>query len=392
MRGVITHFLRKPPAMANSKGGRRIRVLQINKLYYPWIGGMEKTVQQIAEGMKDKVDVEVLACQPKGRGIATLVNGVKVTKASSLGILWSMPISFSFPFLLAWKSREVDILHFHLPFPLGVLSYLLMGAKQKKIVVTYHSDIVRQKKLMRFFRPFLHRFLRRADRIIVTSPSLLESSEELQLYREKITVVPSSVDLDEVDRPVLRTFDLGVSPGEKVVLFVGRLSYYKGLEYLIEAMREIEAKLLVVGEGELRKALEERAKSLQVDSKVVFLGRVSDEVLQYCYEICDVFVLPSIEKTEAFGLVQLEAMAHGKPVVNTRLPTGVPFVSIDGETGLTVEPRNARALALAVNSLLKNEELRRRYGIQGRKRVEENFSVEKMIDRLVGVYRQLLEK
>jgi len=370
----------------------RLRVLLISKLYYPWIGGVEKTVQDIAEGLKDKIDVRVLTCKSKGRGGNQLINGVKVTKASSLGIYWGMPISPTFPFLLSWKSRKIDILHFHLPFPLGVLSYLLLGSKRKKVVVTYHSDIVRQKKLMKFYSPFLHRFLKRADKILVTSPNLLESSEHLGPYKDKCIVVPSSIKLNEFNHPAGKEFDLGISPEEKIVLFVGRLTYYKGLEYLIEAMQEVKAKLLIVGEGELRKALEKKAESLGVHHKVIFLGKVSDEELKYCYQICDVFVLPSVEPSEAFGLVQLEAMAYGKPVVNTRLPTGVPFVSVDGETGITVEPRDSKALAEAINKLLNDEELRKRYGVQARKRVEENFTVDKMNERILRVYRELVKK
>lgn len=369
--------------------GRKLKVLQVNKLYYPWIGGVEKTAQDIAEGLKDKIDVEVLVCKSLSRGESRLINGVKVTKASSCGIYWGMPISLTFPFLLAWKSRQVDILHFHLPFPLGVLSYLLMGSKRKKVVVTYHSDIVRQEKLMRFYRPFLHRFLKQADKILPTSPNLVESSRYLSPYKDKCTVVPLSIDLKEFGHPMGKEFDLGVSPEEKIVLFVGRLNYYKGLEYLIEAMREVKAKLLIAGDGELRGTLERRAKTLEVDRKVLFLGRLSGDELKYCYQRCDLFVLPSVEPSEAFGLVQLEAMAYGKPVINTRLPTGVPYVSVDGETGITVEPRDSKALAAAINKLLNDEELRGRYGVQARKRVEGNFTTDKMNERILGIYREL---
>jgi len=370
----------------------RIKILQVCKLYAPWIGGVEKTVQYIAEGLKDKVDIEVLACQPKGRGVKQVINGVKVTKAASFGIYWGMPVSLTFPFLLAWKSRKVDILHFHLPFPLGDLFYLLMGSKRKKVVVTYHSDIVRQKWLMKFYRAFLYRFLRRADKILVTSPNLLESSEHLGSYKDKCIVVPSSIDLNEFGHPMEKKFDVGVPPSERTVLFVGRLSYYKGLEYLIEAMREVEAKLLIAGDGELREELEKKTNFLGLNRKVIFLGSISDEKLRYLYQICDVFVLPSIEKSEAFGLVQLEAMAYGKPVINTHLPTGVPFVSIDGETGITVKPKNSKALAHAINELLSNKELRKKFGEQARKRVEENFTVQKMNERILEVYRELVAK
>ena len=173
-------------------------------------------------------------------------------------------------------------------------------------------------------------------------------------------------------------------------MFVGRLSYYKGVEYLIEAMQWVNAKLLIVGDGELREKLEEKTISLGVNGKVKFLGKVSDEMLKYCYQICDIFVLPSVEPSEAFGLVQLEAMAYGKPVINTLLPTGVPFVSIDGKTGLTVEPRNSKALADAINKLLSDDELRKKFGIQARNRVVENFTVDKMNEKILKVYQELM--
>lgn len=368
---------------------QKLYVLQISKLYYPWIGGVEKVVQDIAEGLKGKVDMEVLACQPRGWGTRQLINGVEVIKASSFGIYWSMPISFTFPFLLAWKSRKVDVLHFHLPFPLGVLSYLLMGSQRKKVVVTYHSDIVRQKRLMRFYKPFLHRFLKRADRILPTSPNLVKSSKYLSPYKDKCSVVPLSIDLNEFGHSGKKEFNLGIFSDEKIVLFVGRLNYYKGLEYLIEAMQEVEGKLLIVGDGELRGELEEKARSLKVDQKVIFLGRLSDEKLKYCYKTCDLFVLPSVEPSEAFGIVQMEAMAYGKPVINTNLPSGVPFVSIDNITGITVPPKDANALAKAINKILNDKELAARFSKNALKRVRENFSREKMMDSIYLTYKEL---
>lgn len=368
----------------------KIKVLQINKLYHPWIGGVEKIVQNIAEGLQGKVEIEVLVCQPRGCGKTELINGVKVTKASSLGIYWGMPISFTFPFMLAWKTRKVDILHFHLPFPLSDITYLLMGARKKKVVITYHSDIVRQERLMRFYKPFLHRFLNRGDKILVTSPNLLESSKYLSPYKNKCTVVPLSIDLNEFGHPLEREFDLGISPDERIVLFVGRLTYYKGLEYLIEAMQEVEAELLIVGEGELRGELEEKARSLRVDQKVIFLGKVSNEKLKYCYQICDLFVLPSVKPSEAFGIVQMEAMAYGKPVVNTNLPTGVPYVSVDGETGFTVPPRDSKALAKAINKILNDKELAAKFSENALKRVREKFSREKMLESIYSIYEDLM--
>jgi len=272
---------------------------------------------------------------------------------------------------------------------LGDFSYLLLGARGKKIVVTYHCDIVRQKKALILYKPFLFKFLSIADRILVTSPNILQSSKYLTPFKDKCVVVPLSIPIEEYTR-IDQTFDVGISQGEKIVLFVGRLSYYKGVEYLIEAMQWIDAKLLIIGDGELRNVLEEKTFSLGLNKKVNFLGKVPDQLLRYCYQICDVFVLPSIESSEAFGIVQMEAMAYGKPVVNTNLPTGVPFVSVHGETGLTVPPRDSIALANAVNKILEDEKLAKTFSQNAIRRVNEKFSRKRMLEQIYSIYNELM--
>lgn len=366
-----------------------MRVLQINKLYYPWVGGVEKHVRTLAEGLREHCEVEVLICQPKGKGIVEHMNGVKVTRAGSTGMFLGMPISFSFPFLLREKGREADILHFHSPFPLGELACLLNNLKGKKIVVTYHSDIVRQKFWLKLYGPFLKLFLRRADRIIATSQNLLDSSPFLQPVKKKCHVVPLGIDIEEFRNRVTEKVEFPNQRNKKIVFFVGRLVSYKGLEFLIEAMQNVDALLLVVGEGPLREQLADHVKSLHLEERVIFLGKLSDEELKYCYEVCNVFVLPSVERTEAFGIVQLEAMLAGKPVVNTDLPTGVPFVSKDGETGITVSTRDPHALAGAMNRILLDPVLEKKFGENGVKRAHAMFSKEVMIKRILEIYREL---
>jgi len=370
-----------------------MKVLQVSKLYYPWIGGVERVVQDIAQGISDEVESNVLVCQPRGKGVVQRINGVDVVKASSLGMVLGSPVSLTFPFLLNKYCSNVDIVHFHLPFPLGVMSYLLTCWTQKKVAVTYHSDIVRQKKLLRLYKPFLKRFLRKSDIILPTSPNLIEHSPYLRKFKDKCKVVPLSVDLQRfnLEEPE-RGIDIGIDEGRPLILFVGRLSYYKGLKYLIEAMNQVEANLLIAGEGELRKHLENKVEKLRMTEKVRFLGKVDDELLEHLYKICDLFVLPSIETSEAFGIVQLEAMASGLPVVNTNLPTGVPYVSKDGETGITVKPRDSTALAEAIKKLMNNEKLKEKFSRNARKRVEEKFSRKKMIERVKNIYNELMEK
>jgi rhamnosyl/mannosyltransferase len=258
-------------------------------------------------------------------------------------------------------------------------------------VATYHSDIVRQQTALKLYRPLLDRFLDDIDHVFVTSPRLLKHSEHLAPYREKASVVPPSIDLDDYDRYDGPRVNLPGDPTRPTLLFVGRLNYYKGVEYLIDAMPSVEADLLVAGTGDRRDALEIRAARTGVSDRVHFLGYVEEERLHACYDRADVFVLPSVEPSEAFGIVQLEAMAYRTPVVNTALPTGVPWVSQHGETGLTVPPRDADALAEAITTLLEDPTRRRRYGSQARARIERRFGRERLLETTNARYRALVE-
>jgi rhamnosyl/mannosyltransferase len=364
----------------------------VNKLYAPEIGGVERTVQMIAEGLRERVSGEVLACRLRGPGRMDWVNGVRVRRVGSLGRLFSMPLAPTLPWHVCKQSREVDLVHFHSPFPLGELSLFLLD-RDMPTVVTWHSDIIRQRLLFRVYRGVLQRFLDRVGRVMATSPMAVQNSVSLKAVADKCRVVPLGVDLTrfELDEPGrVRVREIRRRFGEPLVLFVGRLVYYKGLEYLIAAMTDVPATLLVVGSGELRATLERQARQAGVTARVHFVGAASDaDVIAYL-RACDVFVLPSVHNSEAFGLVQVEAMACGKPVVNTALPTGVPFVSIDEVTGLTVPPRDAGALAVAIGRLLDDGALRDRLGAAGRARVEAEFTQERMLERVHDVYREAI--
>jgi rhamnosyl/mannosyltransferase len=367
-----------------------MRVLQVNKFYYPEIGGIERVVQNIAEGLPDPYSIRVLAARPKGFGGAERHKGVDVIKTSSLGTTLSVPLSPTFPIRLHTMVQDADIVHHHLPNPLSTVSHLAAGAGDAPVVATYHSDIVRQKKALRVYRPVLDRFLDSVDRIIVTSDRLLEHSEIIEPFTEKCDVVPLSIDLNAIEDEDPSPLDIETQGMN--ILFVGRLNYYKGVEYLIDGMIDVPANLIVVGDGERRTALEQRSRERGVADRVQFLGRVSDDRLASAYRTADLFVLPSVEPSEAFGVVQLEAMARGLPVVNTSLPTGVPWVSVDGETGLTVEPRDASALADAMNDLIDDDDLRQNYGEQARERVEQLFTRERMLEQIQTIYRRVSEE
>jgi glycosyltransferase involved in cell wall biosynthesis len=349
-------------------------------------------VQDLSENIGGHCDVEVLVCQPRGRMTRDVVNGVNVTRAGSLGIWLSMPVSLSYPLLLRDWARRVDLIHLHHPFPLGELSALLFNSS-RRMVFTWHSAILRRKMLAKLYRPFLGRLLDRVAAIILTYPGAHLQSELLVQRSSKCLVIPPGIEprdyeLDETRR---RTAEMiRARRGENLVLFVGRLVYYKGLQHLIAAMPAVRGRLLIVGNGPLRSRLEKQAAKLGVSDRVCFLGELDDGQLKATFHACDVFVLPSVHPAEAFGIVQLEAMVCGKPVVNTRLQTGVPLVSLDGITGLTVEPANPGALANALNTLLADPDLRRVYGENGRKRVQQEFTVQFMAERMLQLYKKVL--
>jgi len=405
---------------------KKLRVLQVNKLYYPVTGGIERVVQQIAEGLNARTDMKVLVCKEKGIGGAENVNNVEVHRAGSFGVLFSLPISFSFFWKLRKLSKDRDILHFHMPFPLGDLAYLLMLSRwyQGKIVVWWHSDIVRQKRMMVLYRPLMNRFLKRADVIIAATKGHIEGSSYLKPYEEKCRIIPFGVDkviaenakrwMEEQHRAdgssiKERRFTSDESSythseyeikqrrekttGNRVrFLFVGRLVYYKGCKVLIEAFQSVrDAELVMVGSGELYDELNQIVKNKGMESSVTFLGNITDEALTKEFQKCDVFVLPSIFKSEAFGLVQLEAMVYGKPVINTKLPSGVPYVSLHRQTGLTVEPENTQELAKAMQWMVDHEKERLVMGEKARERVLQEFQMDQMLDKVMEVYLEQVQ-
>ncbi len=370
-----------------------MKVLMINKLYHPVIGGVENHVRELAQSIvsnSNTVKVEVLVANTSRFTVQEMIDGISVTKVGSIATIQSTPIAPTFPWWL--KHIESDIYHFHFPYPIGELSYLLTRPPGK-LVVTYHSDVIRQRFLYTLYRPFLGRFLRKADLICVSSPNLIQYSPVLREFRDKCRVAHFGIDLSRFnldEQSQKQVAQIKSQFSGKIILFVGRLIYYKGLDYLIEAMTGIDAHLIIVGHGPLEPELRQRAAHLNVSQKISFKKSVSDQELPYYFHACDVFVLPSIARTEAFGIVQLEAQACAKPVVSTNLKTGVPYANLDQVTGLVVPPRSGSALMSALNKLLIDDDLRVRYGENGKRRVEKDFSRQTMASRVLELYGQIL--
>lgn len=367
-----------------------MKVLQINKLYYPFTGGVEKVAYDISNELKDKVAMNVLVANDKFENVKEKVNDVNVDRVACIGTYFSMPFAPGFPFAL--KNYKADILHFHLPFPLGVMSYLLTKP-EGKTVVTWHSDIVKQKMILKFYRPFLMSFLSKVDRIVVTSPNMIANSPFLEPFKDKCVVISLGINPErfKLTENVKRQAEKIKKKYEKpIILFMGRLVYYKGVRYLIEAMKNVNARLLIGGSGQLKDDLKELSNKLGLDNKIDFLGFVDDNDLAVYYHACDMFVLPSIAESEAFGIVQLEAQVCGKPVISTNLPTGVPYANMDKETGIIVEPKSSKQLSDAINKLLSNKKLRLKYGTNAKKRVESDFTIRKMSQAYYNIYKELL--
>lgn len=363
---------------------RRLRVLHVGKFYPPHRGGMESHVQTLARELSAEVDVEVLVSNDGRQTVRETLDGMPVTRIGTLASFASASVNPGMA--RAIRQAAADVVHFHHPNPTGVLSYLASG-RRGPLVVTYHSDIIRQRVLGAAFAPVLHRFLRGAHAILASSPDYAASSPVLRRHAERVRVIPFGIDAASFERAdAEEVAEIRARYGPRLVVAAGRLVYYKGFDYLVRAMGAVDGRLVILGDGPLRRALQALAEELGVGQRVTLAGAVPE--LAPWYHAADVFALPAVARSEAFGLVQLEAMAAGTPVVNTRLDSGVPFVSRDGETGITVPPADADALAAALRRLLNDAALRRRLGDAARERVRREFSLEGMVADTLAVYRE----
>ena len=367
-----------------------MKILQVNKLYYPWIGGVETIVQEITEWLngKDNFEINVLVCNDKFKREVEEINGIKVYRAASLGIFLGMPISFDFFFLYRKIFKNYDLIFLHYPFPLGFVAYFLFS-RNKDLVIWYHSDIARQKILEIFFKPFHLFAFKKAKKIFVSNPNLIESSNYLKKFKEKCVVIPFGIDLEKfklTEEIKKESEEIRKKYKPPIVLSVGRYVYYKGFEYLIEAAKDVEARFLIIGEGPLKEKYKKMIKKLKLEDKVFLIPPVKN-LVPYYYS-CDVFVLPSIAKSEAFGIVLLEAMACGRPVISTELGTGTSFVNQDGITGFVIVPKDSKVLSEKINEILKDEDLKEKFSQNSFQRAIE-FSKEKFIEKLLKELKNL---
>jgi glycosyltransferase involved in cell wall biosynthesis len=361
-----------------------MKILHLYKDCYPVLGGIENHIKVLAEAqVAAGHEVTVLVCAPGLWTRSETRNGVHVIKAGRLATAASMPLSVAQPLILT--RLRPDVVHVHSPYPLGEVSAWALKARTP-LVITHHSDVVRQKRILRFYGPILRRVLFAADRIVATSPRYIETSPWLGPVRDKCTVVPLGVDVTRF-QPVQRS-----RSGPLQILFVGRLRHYKGLDTLLYAMPHVpEARLSVVGDGPMRGVWESQALELGLSDRVTFVGDVDDADLPGWYQRADLFVLPANARAEAFGTVLIEAMATGLPCVTTELGTGTSWVVQDGRTGFVVPPMDSPALAEAVQRM-QDPSVRRQMGEASYETVQELFTQERMIAGVLHVYQAALQR
>jgi glycosyltransferase involved in cell wall biosynthesis len=366
-----------------------MRVLQIGKFYPPHVGGIESHLQTLCGELRRHTDIKVVVANDARSVCREEVEGVKLARMGKLFELGGAPVCKGM--VREIRRIDADIVHLHTPNPIGALAYLA-SRHPGRLVVTWHSDVLRQRILKRLFLPIQKHILRLASAIVVASEAYLRTSRPLARYRFKCRVIPYGIRLerfDGVQDP--RVDEIRQRHGPRIVLAVGRMVYYKGFEHLIRAMRQISGKLILIGDGPLRTALEKQAANLEVSNRIAFVGKLQDEAMAAYYRAADAFVLPSTARTEAFGIVQIEAMASGAPVVNTSLDSGVPTVSVHGLTGLTVPPANSELLAEAINKLLNDAALRNLYGHNAKQRAHSQFSASAMSSSVLTLYRQVMD-
>jgi ABC-type polysaccharide/polyol phosphate export permease/glycosyltransferase involved in cell wall biosynthesis len=369
-----------------SETSPRPSVLHIFKIYYPDLfGGTLTVIRDICASLKDAFASAVLVCSQSAEQREIVVNDVPVERVRSFGNVLSLPTAPTYPWRLWQKIAEHDLLALHAPFPLADLVFALGFGRKRPLVVHWHADIVTHAGLRWFIEPLMRRTLRQAKAIIVSDHVLIETTPLLREFEDKCHVVPFGIDTSVYDWPKIDPHH--VNDRGRLVLACGRLVPYKGFDVLIRAAAIGNFEVWIIGEGVERARLEQLIRELGLGERVKLLGSVNDceRIKLMC--LSDVFVMPSVTNAETFGLVQLEAMAAGRPVVNTALDTAVPRVARHGMEAITVPPGDPEKLAEAIDALISDPERRRRIGLSARTRAVSRYSATTFKHGMETVYR-----
>lgn len=378
-----------------------MKVLHFFKAALPdSMGGIEQVIHQLAVGgINLGVETQVLALT-HGKTQVIEEDGYRVHLVKSNFELASTGFSWAVIKKFAQLSQKADLIHYHYPWPFMDLVHFLAPKlypanfkatnSSKPTLLTYHSDIVKQKNLLRLYRPLQQRFLQSVDKLVVTSPNYLASSSQLKPFQDKTAIIPLGIDKNSYPQPSAETKARWQKKlGTDFFLFIGVLRYYKGLHSLLEAMQGKNYPLVIAGTGPLEAELKAQAKELGL-TQVHFLGKVSEEDKTALLQACRGIVFPSHLRSEAFGITLLEGAMYSKPLISCEIGTGTTYVNQHQETGLVVEPNNSQQLAAAMDSLWHNLELAEELGKKAEERYQQLFTADKMVADYVKLYQQLI--
>lgn len=376
-----------------------LRIVHFGKYYLPETGGIESVTASLARGASDAGHHVAVICFKKSPASGSeVIDGVQVFRAPINGLLASQPLGAKYVWLCLKEARTADLIHLHAPNMLGAVCCLIAG-KRPRVLVHWHSDVVGKGWLGKVFKPLQTALLKRADGIVATSSVYAEASEPLRRFQHKVSILPLGVP----DTPATASPDLDGDAlpaelqsrlhGKKLVLAVGRLVPYKGFDTLIRAARNLreEAIVVIVGEGPLRKSLQAEVESAGLAQRVCLAGRLSDAALHALFTQACLYCLPSQHRAEAFGVVLLEAMSYGLPIVASDIPgSGVPWVNQHGLTGFNVPVGDTVALAQACNRILDFAPERARLSDGARRRFLAEFTEDQSVMRMLAAYQRLV--
>ena len=367
-----------------------MRVLHFYRTYLPeTVAGITNVIYQLCEGMRPfGVESEVLTLSPNPSKESFMLDNHRVHQSKSLFEIASTNFSIDVFGHFSRLAKDFDVIHYHYPWPFMDLVYLSKG-RDKRSIVTYHSDIVKQKHLLKLYGGLMGAFLGNVDRIVATSPNYLASSEILEQYKDKTCIIPYGIDQESypaTDENLVAKYQQLF--GDNFFLFVGVLRYYKGLEFLVEAAKQVQAPIVIAGTGPCEAQLKEQCIANGLGN-VHFLGHVSDEEKIALLKASRAFVFPSHLRSEAFGISLLEASMMGKAMITCEIGSGICYVNKRNETGLSVPPENPDALANAVNELSIDKDKAERLGQNAKARFDSHFQANQMCAAYYKQYQEI---
>ena len=367
-----------------------LRVLHFYKSAFPYaMGGVEQVIHQLARGASAYgVSSDVLSLDPRRGGATVSMDGYNVHRVKRNFEIASTGFSIAAFKRFSELSANADLIHYHYPWPFMDLVHFAM-LRNKPTLVTYHSDIIRQRALLKFYAPLQKKFLNSVDKIVATSSNYLASSQVLEQFPDKVEVIPIGLDKSTYPQPsdfLLQQWrDMF---GTQFFLFVGVFRYYKGLHILLDAAKDINCPIVLIGTGPTERDLKKQAADLGL-TNVHFLGQLPDEDKAALLTLCLGVVFPSHLRSEAFGISLLEGAMFGKPMISSEIGTGTSFINIAGLTGVVVNPSDAKALGAAMRQLLENKSQADEMGRQAKHRYESHFTSERMVESYVSLYQEL---